>query len=309
MSAFSEVTYNPTSQTAIIGAGLIWDDVYAALAPYDVNVVGGRVSGIGVAGFTLGGGYSWLSNQYGLTVDTVQAFEFVKPDGAIVTVTEASDPDLFFGLKGGMNNFGIVTRFTLRTFPQGKVWGGLITYTSPRIPAVSQATAAFSAFVTDPKASIITTYNFVLGQPGMSLLLFYDGPTPATGIFDEFLAIPSFTKDISTRDFISLVQSSPTSITSGERIGLSPFNIYFGWILELSDKEFYAGVKQSAARIRELAIAEGQGIAAAAVYPNYAIFDTPISGLYGANVPALQALKAKVDPENIMGLAGGFKII
>lgn len=56
MSRFSEVTYDPGSQTATVGAGLIWDDVYAALAPHNVNVLGARVTGIGVAGFTLGGG-------------------------------------------------------------------------------------------------------------------------------------------------------------------------------------------------------------------------------------------------------------
>lgn len=60
MSRFSEVTYDASSQTAVIGAGLIWDDVYAALAPHGVNVLGGRVTGVGVAGFTLGGGTSVL---------------------------------------------------------------------------------------------------------------------------------------------------------------------------------------------------------------------------------------------------------
>ena len=61
MFRFSEVTYDSSSQTATIGSGLIWDDVYAALAPYGVNVVGGRVTGVGVAGFTLGGGkFHWI---------------------------------------------------------------------------------------------------------------------------------------------------------------------------------------------------------------------------------------------------------
>jgi FAD/FMN-containing dehydrogenase len=61
MSRFSEVTYDSTSQTATIGTGLIWDDVYAALEPFGVNIVGGRVTGVGVAGFTLGGG-EWSAN-------------------------------------------------------------------------------------------------------------------------------------------------------------------------------------------------------------------------------------------------------
>ncbi|KAG6812798.1 hypothetical protein H0H92_000430 [Tricholoma furcatifolium] len=390
MTKFSGVTYDADSQTAVIGAGLIWDDVYEALAPYNVNVVGGRVTGVGVAGFTLGGGYSWLTNQYGLTIDTVVAYELVTPTGEIVSVTEASDPDLFFGLKGGMNNFGIVTTFTLQTFPQGQVWGGLITYTFPQIPAISNATANFAASVTDPKAQIITTYNYLLGEPGISQLLFYDGPTPPEGIFDEFLSIPALTTDVSTRDFLSLVQASPSNATYGQRaifnsvslvqytpalmnaiynetvvsllcrvnaeasfkvldaqfwgerlslisgsfisydvepflptifshgsasayppsrdVGLSPFNIYYAWTLSTSDDDMQEAARLSAAQIKAVAIAEGQDISDVAIYPNYAIYDTPLAGLYGANVATLETLKASVDPLNVMGLAGGFKL-
>ena len=120
MSRFSEVIYDASSSTARIGTGLIWDDVYAVLQEDGVNVVGGRVPGVGVAGFTLGGGqsavsriylkctdhvctswftgYSWLTNQHGLTIDTVTAFELVLPNGTITTVT-SNDDDLFFALK------------------------------------------------------------------------------------------------------------------------------------------------------------------------------------------------------------------
>ncbi|KAF9038026.1 hypothetical protein BJ165DRAFT_417861 [Panaeolus papilionaceus] len=99
MTRFSQVKYQALTKTAEIGMGLIWDDVYAALEPYNQSVVGGRVSGIGVAGLSLGGGYSWKTNQYGLTVDTIEAFKLVKPDGSIITVTQASQPELFFALK------------------------------------------------------------------------------------------------------------------------------------------------------------------------------------------------------------------
>ena len=73
MNRFAEVKYNPGSQTADIGAGLIWDDVYAALEPHGVNIVGGRTSGVGVAGFTLGGGlpeYSWILSYDELIIYT-----------------------------------------------------------------------------------------------------------------------------------------------------------------------------------------------------------------------------------------------
>lgn len=79
--------------------------MYKALEPYSITVAGGRIYGVGVAGFSLGGGYSWISNSVGLAIDNIVSYELVLPSGQIVTVTATSYPDLFFGLKGGMNNF------------------------------------------------------------------------------------------------------------------------------------------------------------------------------------------------------------
>ncbi|KAJ7734444.1 FAD-binding domain-containing protein [Mycena metata] len=212
MKRFSSVTYDKKTQTADIGPGLVWDDVYAALEPHGVIVAGGRVSGVGVAGFTLGGGYNWLTNQVGLTVDTVTAFELVRPDGKIVSVSAASNPDLFFGLKGGFNNFGIVTKFTLKTFATDKVWGGVIAYGPDQIPAVEAALARFANTNTDPKAEIIAAANFMDGQIQIDNIMFYNGPTPPPGVFDEFLNITSVSKNVSTRSFLSLVQAgAPTA--------------------------------------------------------------------------------------------------
>ncbi|KAF8999251.1 FAD-binding domain-containing protein [Hymenopellis radicata] len=99
MYRFSQVEYDASTQTVAIGTGLIWDDVYAVLDRLGVNVVGGRVAGVGVAGFALGGGYSWLTNQHGLTIDTITEIELVKPDGSVSRITHESDPALFFALK------------------------------------------------------------------------------------------------------------------------------------------------------------------------------------------------------------------
>ncbi|KAJ7107011.1 FAD-binding domain-containing protein [Mycena epipterygia] len=370
MTRFSEVIYDAASGTAAIGPGLIWDDVYAALAPHGVNVVGGRVSGVGVAGFTLGGGYSWKTNQFGLTVDTVMAYELVKPNGQIVSVTATSDPDIFFGLKGGLNNFGIVTQFTLKTFPQGQVWGGLIIYNITQIPAVSAAIERFARNVTDPKAGLLSSYIFDLGQPVISNLIFYDGPSPPAGIFDEFLALPNLLEDVSTRSFLSLVQSppsdppargafhtvslleysptmvdailnettfwgaklapagaqlieyavepflpsiythntSPTAFPASRRSAFSPFNLYFAWASADDDATFLAAIKQSAEHLAAVALREGQAIRQAPLYPNYVLADTPLECIYGANLPRLRVIKAAVDPGNVMGLTGGFKL-
>jgi FAD/FMN-containing dehydrogenase len=119
MTRFNTTTVDKRAKTVAIGAGLLWDDVYAALDGTGLNVVGGRVRGVGVAGFVLGGGvwsfshstvfwllmnvfgakgYSWKTSQLGLTIDTVVSFELVLPDGTVRTVT-AQDEDLWFGLR------------------------------------------------------------------------------------------------------------------------------------------------------------------------------------------------------------------
>ncbi|KAH9931579.1 FAD-binding domain-containing protein [Fomitopsis serialis] len=370
MARFNDVTYDSSAGTATIGAGLIWDDVYAALEPYNVNVVGGRVTGVGVAGFTLGGGFSFLSNQYGLTIDSVRAFELVLPNGTFTTVTD-SNPDLFWALKGGFNNFGIVTQFVLETHPQGQVWVRRLHHHLGRGHAVKNATANFYANVTDPKASILTTLNWELGITAIELNLFYDAPTPPDGIFDELLAIPFLTQDISTRSFLSLVLTAPSNATFGLRgyfdtvsitditlplldavvneteywattlaaevpglfvsydiepflpsvyshgassawpptrtQGFMPINIYYAWSLEASDSLINSVMQESARYLTQVAISEGQDIANTPLYPNYAIYDSALSSLYGDNVASLQAIKAQYDPDNVMALAGGWK--
>ncbi|EED78329.1 predicted protein [Postia placenta Mad-698-R] len=355
MSRFSGVTYHSDSQTVDIGSGLIWDDVYAALEPYGVNVVGGRVTGVGVAGFTLGG---------------VMAYQLVLPNGTISDITASSNPDLFFALKGGFNNFGIVTQFTLKTFPQGQVWGGTILALG-EFDKIATATANFYANVTDPKASIISTFNWDLGIHLGQVSLFYDGSSPPDGMFDEFMAIPAVSQDISSRSFLSLVLSSVSNETSGLRgyfdtvslyditpsmltavsnettywasqlawevpglflsydiepflpsmlshgsdsawppkrdRAILPMNIYYAWDLSLSDTKMGDTMRTSSSHLTELAVLGGQDVTDAPLYPNYALYGTPLSRMYGDNLPRLQAIKAQYDPNNVMGLAGGWK--
>ncbi|KAK0224250.1 hypothetical protein IW262DRAFT_882884 [Armillaria fumosa] len=214
MTRFNEVTYDSATQAAVIGAGNIWDDVYEVLNAQSVNVLGGRVTGIGVGGFTLGGGYSYLSNQYGLALDNVIAYELVTPNATVVTVTEENDPDLFFSLKGGFNNYGIVTRFTLKAYPQGPVWGGVVSYNASYISAFNAAAVKFCSEVTDPKAAMVMTYAYTSSQVSLSSMIFYDGHIPPDGIFDDFLAIPASAQDITTRSFLDLITSAtfPTGL-------------------------------------------------------------------------------------------------
>ena len=99
-----------------------------------------------------------------------------------------------------------------------------------------------------------------------------------------------------------------TAFPPARNIFFQPFDLSYSWNSSEFDAEFYAVARASSAYIRMAAIGEGQSqLADAPIYPNYAIFGTPLTDMYGGNVPALQALKRRIDPQNIMGLAGGWK--
>ncbi|KAL3431571.1 hypothetical protein BDV09DRAFT_206526 [Aspergillus tetrazonus] len=115
---------------ARVGGGANTHQVYKALDAHNLSFVGGRVGTVGVGGFTLGGGTSPFSNKYGWALDNVYEYEVVLANGTIVSASEAHNPDLYFALRGGGNNFGIVTAFTVRTFPQGAVSTTRTTYGS-----------------------------------------------------------------------------------------------------------------------------------------------------------------------------------
>lgn len=91
-------------------------------------------------------------------------------------------------------------------------------------------------------------------------------------------------------------------------IPFSPWVIGYSWNSSQFDADFHDAAIQSASHIRQVAIAQGQTeVAKAPIYPNYAIFGTPLEDMYGNNVPSIRALKGKIDPNNVMGLAGGWK--
>ncbi|KAM3422292.1 hypothetical protein BST61_g2651 [Cercospora zeina] len=178
----NEISLSQNGSTARIGFGNKWLDVYKKLEGSGRNVVGGRVPGPGVGGFTLGGGYSWKTNLYGLTIDTVKSFTLVCPNGTITTVDQ-SRPDLFFALRGGLNRFGVVADAELYTHSQVPlIYGGTRLYDSTQVDKIVNATYQFEATNTDPKATVITS---ILGSSATTQF-FYDGPEePASfAVFD-----------------------------------------------------------------------------------------------------------------------------
>ncbi|KAH7103134.1 FAD-binding domain-containing protein [Auriculariales sp. MPI-PUGE-AT-0066] len=217
MSRFKRIFHDAPRSVVELGPGLVWDEVYDALDPLNVTVAGGRASGVGVAGLTLGGGTILvLTNQHGLTIDTVVAYELVLTNGTIRTVT-AADTDLFWALKGGGNKLGIVTKFTLKAFPYTYVWGGLLLSLASRAQIID-AIIDFETNVQDPKAAILPSLIILEGVKLFSLVLFYDAPDQPAGIFDKFLALPLRSKDVCTRKIKDIVQKTavrPTTLQRG----------------------------------------------------------------------------------------------
>ena len=124
LSAMKGVRVDPVSRTVRVEAGCTSGDVDHATHPYGLAVPFGIVSTTGVAGLTLGGGIGYLSRKHGLTIDNLLEADVVLASGEIVIASKSNNADLYWGLRGGGGNFGVVTSFLFQAHPAKSVYGG-----------------------------------------------------------------------------------------------------------------------------------------------------------------------------------------
>jgi len=139
LSLLRSTTVDPVGRTVRADAGCTWADVDHATVEFGMATPSGFVGSTGVAGLTLGGGIGYLSRRFGLTVDNLLSADVVLADGTFVTASEHSHPDLFWALRGGGGNFGIVTSFTFRCQDigeHGTIIGGPVLYDLADTPEV-----------------------------------------------------------------------------------------------------------------------------------------------------------------------------
>lgn len=124
LSGIKYTEVNTTNNTVKVGGGSIWADVDRVTHKYGLAIPSGMVSTTGVGGLTLGGGIGYLARKYGLTIDNLLEAEMVMADGSFITVNADRNTDLFWAIRGGGGNFGVVTSFTFQAHPLTTVYGG-----------------------------------------------------------------------------------------------------------------------------------------------------------------------------------------
>lgn len=138
------VAVDPVRRTATVAAGVRWSDVLTATAPHGLAPLSGSSSHVGVVGYTLGGGMGCLAREHGFAADHVHRVELVTADGEIRTVDADSDPDLFWALRGGKGNFGIVTGLEVGLVPVSTIYGGGVFFHGGSAAAVLHAFRAWA---------------------------------------------------------------------------------------------------------------------------------------------------------------------
>ncbi|SCV44633.1 related to 6-hydroxy-d-nicotine oxidase [Fusarium fujikuroi] len=198
---------------AVVGSGARWVDVYEALEPQGVTVIGGRFASIGVGGLVVGGGISYFTGLYGMACDNVLNYEVVLANGTIANVNQTSKPDLFRALKGGGNQFGIVTRFSLKTYRQTtQVWAGILTFSIDKASQVFNATQAFIANY-DPLSHLYLSMGGG-SNPQLAFInvyVFYNASSPPTGDanpFTAFYAAEPIADTTSKQSYSALIASN-----------------------------------------------------------------------------------------------------
>jgi FAD/FMN-containing dehydrogenase len=176
LSPMKGIRVDPENQTVRAEGGVLWRELDRETQMFGLATTGGTVSNTGIAGLTLGGGLGWLMGKHGLTIDNVISADVVTADGMFRRASATDNPDLFWALRGGGGNFGVVTTLEYRLHPVSEVLGGLLLYPLDQAAAVLRFYRDFCGALPDEAEAYSALLTAPQGIPVVALMLGYNGP-------------------------------------------------------------------------------------------------------------------------------------
>ena len=176
MSPMKGIRVDPASRTVRAEGGVIWRELDHETQAFGLATTGGTVSNTGIVGLTLGGGLGWLMGKHGLAIDNLISADVVTADGQLRKASAADHPDLFWALRGGGGNFGVVTSLEYRLHQAPQVLGGLVLYPLDQARDMLRFYRDFCGTLPDEAEAYAALLTAPQGMPVGALVLGYNGP-------------------------------------------------------------------------------------------------------------------------------------
>ena len=286
-----QVNVDAEARTARVGGGATWAELDAAAQEHGLALPGGTWSDTGVGGLTLGGGFGWLTGKFGLTIDNLLSAEVVTADGQVLRASADEHPDLFWALRGGGGNFGIVTEFEYRLHPVGPLvqlgmffWEAAdgeqaLRFLRDIVAGLPDETGVLIGGLCAPPAPFVPAEHH--GKPGYALIIAgFDGPEEHAKIVEKVRGgLPTLFELVTPIPYVQLQQileGAPPGVLAYEK-GL--------YVEDLSDDIIDVLVKQVPGRASELSLLQ--------------IF--PMRGAYAAAADDATAFGGRRSPGYLIG--------
>jgi FAD/FMN-containing dehydrogenase len=228
LSGMCQVSVDPEAMRARVGGGALLKDLDGATQEHGLAVPLGAIGHTGVGGLTLGGGMGWLTRQAGLTIDNLVSVEIVPADGRIVRASATEHPDLFWAVRGGGGNFGVVTEFEFRLHAVGPMidfglmfWGeeqagDALRVIREVVPELPRSLNVIITVMTAPPAPFVPEQHHF--RPGIGLLLagFGDTEEHASALSRVRAALPPLFDHVSPMPYVALQQMLDESNAAGQ---------------------------------------------------------------------------------------------
>jgi FAD/FMN-containing dehydrogenase len=176
LSPMQSVRVDPVQRTARAEGGVTWGEFDHETQAFGLATTGGVIPTTGIAGLTLGGGIGWLMGKHGLSCDNLLSVDIVTADGKLLHASASENADLFWGVRGGGGNFGVVTSFEYQLHPVSQILGGMVIHPLEKAPEVLRFYREFTRTAPDALIAFASLLTSPDGAPVVALIVCYNGP-------------------------------------------------------------------------------------------------------------------------------------